>query len=84
MAEQTFQIQMGALAPSLSKQLKKAGFKFDKKAMDHLQQDSDALSRLLIRGYLNDTIRDRVRYGITKAVETELRRALPKGVDSRG
>lgn len=76
--EKTFQIAiaMGAMAPKLAKQLKQAGLRFDKSAIEHIQQDSDALARLSIRGYLNDSVRDAIRRRIVKAVEAELQAGI--------
>lgn len=70
----TYALAMGPLAPKLSDQLTDNGFAFDAKVIEHIQLDTEALSRLAIRGYLNDSIRDAIRRRIVKAVEAELQR----------
>jgi hypothetical protein len=54
-----FGLHFGALADSVREQLKSQGFKFDKNEVSHFEKDVDALNRLRIRGYLNDSSTDK-------------------------
>ena len=66
------QIVFGALSPSLAKQIDEAGYTVDRLWMDALERDSEAITRLLIRGYCPGSAAERMRKSIIKRIEIEL------------
>lgn len=65
-------IRHGALAPKISEQLSKQGFKervrFEKQKLAHIQNDCDAVNRLKIRGILSDAEVNRARRRINAEI----------------
>jgi len=53
-------IHFGALSDSIEEQLKNQEFSFNKKEIDLLQEDLDAIIRLHIRGYIVDSAIDKI------------------------
>lgn len=55
------ELELGALAPKISSQMKRQGFRINGKDLFQLQQDANAIVRLHIRGLLNDSETQRSR-----------------------
>lgn len=51
----TFQLHMGALAPSIADQLKQQGFTVDKDLIKRFQKIHDSIIMLRVHGFLNDS-----------------------------
>lgn len=68
----TLGLYFGALSDSLEDQLTKQGFNFDKKEVDHFQQDIDALNRLRIRGYIIDSQIDKISQKLFNKIKSHI------------
>ncbi len=62
-------VYFGAISDKLSKQLKDQKFKFNKDNVNHFEEDIEAMNRLRIRGYLTDSVADKVRAKLYKKIE---------------
>lgn len=62
-------IALGAIAPPLHKQLEKQGFKYGKAKVKVLEGDITAFNRLRIRGYLPDSVADKVSQRLFNAIK---------------
>lgn len=67
------ELEIGALAPKIAAQMKNQGIKIEQGDLDQLQKDADAIVRLHIRGFLNDStvkkVREKLFYNVKKAVK---------------
>jgi len=54
-----FKIGFGALVPSISKQLKKQGFKFDKEEVNHFEKLRESITYLMFADLINDKAREK-------------------------
>jgi len=61
-------LHFGALVPSLTEQLTKAGVAVESKSLNQLQRDADAVVRLTVRGLLTDSEINRVRRKLMKKI----------------
>lgn len=61
-------IHLGALAPKIAQQVRRAGRCLDKDAAHLLQKDADAITRLSIRGLLSEGEVDKARRRLVKEV----------------
>jgi len=59
-------IHFGALAPKLKEQLK--SFQLDDMKLQHIQLDADAITRLLIRGLIPDSVAHKTRQKLIKNI----------------
>lgn len=76
----TFGITLGAMAPSLVKQLKSQGIVVKGKRREHirhLQEDVDALHRLYVRGVLPDSPVHRARKKLMRLITLALQKKEP-------
>ena len=60
--QQTIEIELGALAPKLSKQLKAQKILINEEDLDHLQRDADAIMRCHLRGLIGDAETEKARH----------------------
>lgn len=66
-----FGVHFGALAKPIAQQLREQGFKVPasaRKAIKHLQLDADALVRLTVRGYINDSLKRALHNRLIRAI----------------
>ena len=71
-----FELRFGALADPLMTQLRAQGLRprpDAKKDLHHLQKDADALVRLCVRGYINDSLKFALQRRIMREVRSLLR-----------
>lgn len=66
------EIQLGALAPSISQQLRKANIAYDAKQLRLLQKDSDAITLLLIRGYISASMAATARIKLMRRMTSQM------------
>lgn len=64
----------GAMCPSISQQLKKQKVLFDKNEVSHYQKDSDAISRLHIRGIMSYSEYDKARKRLNADVMAHIKK----------
>lgn len=60
------EISMGALAPKISTQL--SGLGFCERKLEMIDKDADAITRLLIRGYMTPSQAEKARGKIVKEI----------------
>lgn len=51
----TLNLRFGAMSPTIKQQLNEQGYKIDNTDCVHFQKDAEAITRLRIRGMLNDS-----------------------------
>jgi hypothetical protein len=67
-------LQLGALAPPLAEQLaERISTPEQREAIEHLQRDTDAISRLYVRGLISESVAIQARNRIVRAVAKALR-----------
>lgn len=66
------ELEFGALAPRLSKQLAGRGLQSD--AVEHWQKDADAICRLGIRGFIPDAAKRRAYQRLVNEIAKSLSR----------
>jgi hypothetical protein len=68
----TLKLRFGAMSPTIKQQLKEQGYKMDATDCVHFQKDAEAITRLRIRGMLNDSqcksAHDKLFKNITKSL----------------
>lgn len=69
-----FKIGFGALVPSIAKQLKEQGFKFDAKEAKHFEKLRESIIYLMFSDLINDKAREKA----TKKLFTKIRQHVMK------
>lgn len=72
MSEQILKIRLGAMSPSVKEQVEEQGFKIDATDSVHLQKDSEAITRLIIRGLITDSQAKQARDKLFKKIQKSL------------
>lgn len=65
------EIRFGCMAPPLSRQLRK--YAIDKEKVKEFQRDSDAISRLYIRGVICETVKGRAYRMLYRKICAEIK-----------
>ncbi|MGL4751518.1 MAG: hypothetical protein ACRCXB_03725 [Aeromonadaceae bacterium] len=60
------EIRMGAIAPKIQEQLKGCGL--CEKQLEHIDADCDAITRLVIRGYITPSVAEKARGKVMKKI----------------
>jgi L-serine deaminase len=68
----TLGIHFGALSDPIADQLKNQNLKFDEKEVYQFQQDAEALTRLRIRGYIADSVVDKINQKLYNKIESHV------------
>lgn len=68
MSKDTIRLSLGALAEPLTAQLRTQGCFLESGDADHLQADADAITRLVIRGYMTEAASRRARRRLVERV----------------
>jgi hypothetical protein len=63
------ELKFGALSPKISEQLKLTHL--SKKSLRHYDLDADAITRLHVRGLMNDSTARRTRQRLVNRIDTE-------------
>jgi hypothetical protein len=61
-------LHFGAFVPALAKQLAESGLQVDKRYLEQLQRDANAVVLLLVHGLLTDSEINRVRRKLMKKI----------------
>lgn len=68
MGKVSLQIGFGALQPTIEKQLKAQGFKFDKEEVKHYEKLRESITYLMFASVLNDKETDRAKERLFKII----------------
>lgn len=70
MADEAITFTFGALAPKLHEQM---GWPEDNHVVQHLQADADAITRLSVRGYLNEKETAKARRALVRLIKDNMK-----------
>lgn len=68
----TIGIRLGALSDPIADQLKNQNFKFDEKEIAQFQHDAEALTRLRVRGYIADSVMDKLSQKLANKIQVHV------------
>ena len=65
-------ICLGALAPGIAKQLDEQGISYDPKVIEFIQKDADAITRLVVRGFISTSVTQYARKKLIRKMQEAL------------